>query len=371
MAAKPMHAAHDATGLVPAPPPGSPKRVLLVLLWLGWIHVNWAVLVALFAALPLPYALIALATYVATDYIYPVREERAEEGGALAAAITRNAEAYHNIRVVYTDRRALESACASGPAVFAYAPHAVLPTGVVAFCYNGSVRRSFHHLPSIANMRVLASSAFMWLPGLHYVWRWAGMSPVDRKDVDRHLSEGRSVLIVPGGVSEALRIRPDCEVLYLRRRFGFVKRAAVNGACVVPVFGFGQRFAYTWWIPFAQTKMLRWISARMHVVPMFFWGRFGSRMIAIGWAATTILALAYSSVAFALLNFLLGLLACYPHPCAMTIVIGAPIQTSDIGPTPTLSQVRKKLDAVVNAMEKLYYDHRGMYGVPQMELRIE
>ena len=68
MAAKPMHAAHDATGLVPAPTPGSPKRVLLVLLWLGWIHVNWAVLVALLAALPLPYALIALATYVATDY---------------------------------------------------------------------------------------------------------------------------------------------------------------------------------------------------------------------------------------------------------------------------------------------------------------
>ena len=38
-AAQPPHA--DGTGLVVAPREGSPRRAFLLLLWLGWVHVNW------------------------------------------------------------------------------------------------------------------------------------------------------------------------------------------------------------------------------------------------------------------------------------------------------------------------------------------
>ena len=61
----------------------------------------------------------------------------------------------------------------------------------------------------------------------------------------------------------------------------------------------------------------------------------------------------------------------YPHRQPVTVVIGAPITTTDIGAAPSRSQVRQKLDEVVNAMETLYYEHRAEHGDERLELRIE
>lgn len=108
-------------------------------------------MLACLAALPLPYALGALLAWVAINNA-PVPEARAEEGGALALEVTRNAEAYHRITPVFVARAELEAACAEGPVLFAYAPHVVLPTCVAAFTYGGPVRRALHHLETIANM---------------------------------------------------------------------------------------------------------------------------------------------------------------------------------------------------------------------------
>ncbi len=108
-------------------------------------------MLACLAALPLPYALGALLAWVAINNA-PVPEARAEEGGALALEVTRNAEAYHRIMPVFVARAELEAACAEGPVLFAYAPHVVLPTCVAAFTYGGPVRRALDHLETIANM---------------------------------------------------------------------------------------------------------------------------------------------------------------------------------------------------------------------------
>lgn len=212
---------------------------------------------------------------------------------------------------------------------------------------------------------------FMWIPGLHHLWRFMGGSPVSRQSIDAHLAAGRSLCITPGGVSEALRVSHAEEVLYLRRRYGFVKAAARRGVAIVPTFAFGQRDVYSWWIPFAGTRWLNYVSRRLHVVPMFYWGRFGSRAVALAWLMTTVLAVLWSSVAIAAANLALGLALVYPHRQPVTVVIGAPITTTDIGAAPSRSQVRQKLDEVVNAMETLYYEHRAEHGDERLELRIE
>jgi hypothetical protein len=46
--------------------------------------------------------------------------------------------------------------------------------------------------------------------------------------------------LVPGGVQEVLHMRHDAEVLYLRKRLGFVRLALQHGAPLVPAFAFGQ-----------------------------------------------------------------------------------------------------------------------------------
>ena len=227
----------DATGLVPPAATGV-RRVLLLGVWLGLVHLNVGVLVVLFLALRPLYATLALAAWIATGFL-PVAETRAADGGWFAAEIVRTAEAYHKMSVVFDDKAALEAAASKAPVVFAYAPHAFLPNCVAAFAYDGPVRRALHHLPTIKDMRVLASSCFMWLPVLHHVWTWMGGAPVSRKKIREHLSAGRSVVLTPGGVAETLLLDRQDEVLFLKKRFGFVRLAAEQGAYIVPVFAFG------------------------------------------------------------------------------------------------------------------------------------
>ena len=49
---------------------------------------------------------------------------------------------------------------------------------------------------------------------------------------------------MPGGVQEVLHMRHDAEVLYLRKRLGFVRLALQHGAPLVPAFAFGQCHQY-------------------------------------------------------------------------------------------------------------------------------
>ena len=331
----------DATGLVPPAATGV-RRVLLLGVWLGLVHLNVGVLVVLFLALRPLYATLALAAWIATGLL-PVAETRAADGGWFAAEIVRTAEAYHKMRVVFDDKAALEAAASKAPVVFAYAPHAVLPNCVAAFAYDGPVRRALHHLPTIKDMRVLASSCFMWLPVLHHVWTWMGGAPVSRKKIREHLSAGRSVVLTPGGVAETLLLDRQDEVLFLKKRFGFVRLAAEQGAYIVPVFAFGQRDVYSWYIPFQHTKILHAVSHFLHVVPCVYWGLLGTPI---------------------------------PVPKSVTIVVGTPIPTSDVGRAtgasryPDRGDVRRKLAEVVAGMEALYQKYAAACGQGHVALRI-
>ncbi len=47
-----------------------------------------------------------------------------------------------------------------------------------------------------------------------------------------------SLALVPGGATEALYSHPSRDVVYLRKRGGFVKLALETGAHLLPVFSF-------------------------------------------------------------------------------------------------------------------------------------
>lgn len=75
----------------------------------------------------------------------------------------------------------------------------------------------------LAHARLLASSAGFWAPLTRHLWWWLGARDVSRASFVRQLKSGRSVILCPGGVQECLYMRRGVEVIYLKRRTGFVR----------------------------------------------------------------------------------------------------------------------------------------------------
>lgn len=62
-------------------------------------------------------------------------------------------------------------------------------------------------------------------------------------------------------------------VLYLRKRMGIVKMAALHGVAIVPTFTFNQRAAFNFWIP--QWRWLHKLGRRLGFIPLMFSGLWG------------------------------------------------------------------------------------------------
>ena len=54
------------------------------------------------------------------------------------------------------------------------------------------------------------------VPLVRHVFWWLGVRPVTKASIHALLKQGRSVVIIPGGVQEILLMQHDREVAYLR-----------------------------------------------------------------------------------------------------------------------------------------------------------
>lgn len=80
------------------------------------------------------------------------------------------------------------------------------------------------------------------------VWRelvlLAGFVSASSASAHFLLAAGRNIAIVPGGAQESLLTGPGCADLTLAKRKGFVRLALQHGACLVPVYLFGENELY-------------------------------------------------------------------------------------------------------------------------------
>jgi 1-acyl-sn-glycerol-3-phosphate acyltransferase len=135
-------------------------------------------------------------------------------------------------------------------------PHGMLPLGfcanLVACSYDKGDASS---LSALANARVAVASFAFWIPGLREFYHALGCIDASKASLKCALDKGSTVIVCPGGASEALHTDPDEDVALLSGRTGFIRLAFEHGASVVPAYTFGE--ADIWLIEKADEGTLK------------------------------------------------------------------------------------------------------------------
>lgn len=298
------------------------KLWVALYLWIGIFHFNTMVILLALAWLPHPLAVAALVFY-ATIMLVPVDPE-SQWGLALARFVSSRVHSHFPIKLVYEDRAAIDPRRAY---VVALEPHSVLPIASIAFSEPTG-------LTPLKRIRTLGSSALQRVPLARHLWTWMGMAAVSRPSFARLLAEGTSCVVIPGGVQEILYMNVRQEVLFLKKRRGFIKMAITSGAPLVPAFAFNQRHTYKYWLP--RGEWYKKLARVMKFAPLVFWGVGGGPV---------------------------------PFAVPLTIVMGKPLEVEQRS-EPTEEQVTEIQGQFLAEMSRIYEKYKAEFGAKDIELLI-
>ncbi|EFJ26687.1 hypothetical protein SELMODRAFT_96204 [Selaginella moellendorffii] len=307
---------------VDPPASGGVLSWIAVLIWLGAIHFNTIVGLVVLANLRRAWAIAVMGLYLLL-MVLPAHHE-SPLGRKVATFICKYAPKHFPIRLHVDDIKSFDLSKAY---VFAVEPHSILPIGIISLChYTG-------YMP-FTKIRALASSAVFATPILRHIWTWLGLVPASRKTFGKLLNDGYSCIVVPGGVQECLYMEHGHEVVFLKKRFGFVRVAIETGAPLVPVFCFGQTEAYKWWKP--KGELYAKLSRAIGFTPLVFWGMYGS-----------------------------------PVPCQqeMYVAVGNPIEVTKTS-QPSREEVANVLEKFIVALQELFEKHKAAAGYKDTMLHV-
>ena len=158
-----------------------------------------------------------------------------------------------------------------------------------------------------------------------------GFISCSKRTLLTHLNSGKSVVLVPGGAQEALHTNPGRFKLHLLQRKGFVRVALLSGASLVPCLGFGENEMFKC----VDNESGSYFASRLYKVQVYLMKRF--------------------TFSFPILTHIL------PKRVKVAVVVGSAIDVPKVA-EPTQEQVEKYHGLYVEALKKLYEDHKAYYG---------
>eukprot|EP00475_Leptophrys_vorax_P037249 TRINITY_DN63978_c0_g1_i1.p1 TRINITY_DN63978_c0_g1~~TRINITY_DN63978_c0_g1_i1.p1 ORF type:complete len:327 (-),score=3.52 TRINITY_DN63978_c0_g1_i1:252-1232(-) len=298
--------------------------MVALFLFIGLFHFDTIVMFTAIFHLPSKTS-VAVIVLMITLVVLPINPH-SKFGKRLATFIAKAVPTYFPIKFIYEDHAALDPKQAH---IIALEPHHVFPISALALSPSSG-------LFPLTNLRILGSSALGLVPLVRHIWRWLGMGAATRKEFVKILASGTSCVIIPGGMQESLLMDETKEVLYLRRRLGFVRLAVENNVPLVPIFAFGQRDAYRFWFP-RNNPFHASLSRKLMFAPMLFWGRWGTPI---------------------------------PFQVEMTLVVGRPVPVPACARDDPEAAVAAMHSAFVEAVDALYDKHKGALGAAHIPLEI-
>lgn len=246
----------------------------------------------------------------------------------IGAWILEKSAEYFKVRLYCEDLQKIQTA---GTSILVSEPHDVMPVSMCVFS------RNLDHLHPHKFVGCVTSSIFA-VPLMKHFMAWTRAVDADRQSISNLINRGESPTICPGGVQEVLEMEPGSKecVLYLKRRRGIVKLALKHGTPILPSFTFGQRDAYSFWIP--RTTWMRKLSSKLQFSPMVYFGIFN---------------LPFSQ----------------PRPVHVNVVVGTPIKVEK-NEAFTDKDIDGVQDELLTAMERIYEQNKEKFGMGDIKLRI-
>ncbi|CAA7406665.1 unnamed protein product [Spirodela intermedia] len=250
--------------------------------------------------------------------------DKSKYGRAIGSFVGRYSPGHFHVNVHFEDVKAFDD---SKSYVIAAEPHSIFPVGAVSLL-------NITGLMPLTKSKVLASTAIFCTPFLRQVTTWMGLVPATRKNFVNYLKAGYSCIVIPGGVQEIIYMSKDYEVVYLKKRHGFVRVAIETGSPLVPVFCFGQNKAFNWWKP--GGKLYVHLSRAMRFAPLVFWGVLGSPI---------------------------------PYRSPIHVVVGKPMEVKQ-NPNPSTEEVAELHAQFLSNVETLFSKYKDATGNAGTELMI-
>lgn len=225
--------------------------------------------------------------------------------------------------------------------ILGYHPHGVMTVGAcTAFATNALDFKG--HFPEISTA-FLSLKCWFYIPFLRDVMLLLGMRSASSTNFASMLDDvskrGRCVVLAIGATEEAVYASPGNHSIVLSNRFGFVRKAIMHGASLVPTYSFGEGDLFLH--PLAEEgSFLRWIQD-------------GVRMI--------ISSLAPKTKGRKLFNFAFSLM---PRREPIRIVVGRPLPVVS-NPNPTADEVLELHRRYCDALTDLFEQQKAAAGLPK------
>ncbi|DAZ99796.1 TPA: hypothetical protein N0F65_001305 [Lagenidium giganteum] len=215
-------------------------------------------------------------------------------------------------------------------------PHGILSAhhGVLLA---GSSEPSFHDVAPIADRRHLAASVCFRIPFYREYLLWLGCVDARRDIAEKMLKEGKSLVILVGGIAEQMLSQRGEQTIYVNKRKGHIRLALQYGVPIVPGYAFGETDLYT------HSSFL--LSLRRSI----------SQKLSMA------LLVAYGSSRW--LPFL-------PHEgVVINQVFGKPIPVKR-NPTPTREEIDELHKTYVNELIRIFDTHKEKFGYKDHVLQV-